>query len=518
MNNLTLRAKLIVLFVASALGIFVVAFVGARTVNALIQSYDEVTDSNLPIVEALDHLKFIGARLISSANETILDAQLALEETGEEAEATEVIEEYRQDFANYRSLVLERAPADIEFVNAIESAGNALVASAEQVLSLLAESAPIEDIAELREQLEADEESLLEALDNNLEVMHARLEQSELIARETSATAQQVLLIVGAAAFIVVSFVAFQIARTVLPGLAALTETAREIGKGNWSVRSQVNSEDELGQFGTVFNEMTTTMEQQIRETEAARDKAEQSDRVKSAFLASMSHELRTPLNSVINLTRFVVDGDTGDINEQQKELLTDVVGSGKHLLALINDVLDMSKIEAGSLNLFSEDHVQLKALIDSAAATARSLLVGKPVRLHTDIANDLPGVRADKQRILQVLLNVLSNACKFTDEGEIRIHARQDNGEVRISVTDTGAGIAAEDQALVFLPFQQTITGLRQGGGTGLGMPIAKNLIEAHGGRIWLESTLGQGTTFHITIPVQQADLHEVAEMSAVR
>lgn len=235
------------------------------------------------------------------------------------------------------------------------------------------------------------------------------------------------------------------------------------------------------------------------------------SDEVKSAFLASMSHELRTPLNAIINFTRFIVDGDTGPINTQQKDLLTDVLGSSQHLLALINDVLDMSKIEAGSLVLFIEDDVDLKALLNTSVATARSLLVGKPVRLHVDLPADLTPIRADRQRVLQVLLNIISNACKFTEEGDIRIRAQCDADEVIISVADTGPGIAPEDQTLVFEAFKQTTTGIRQGGGTGLGMPIAKSLVEVHGGRMWLESVLGQGATFSIALPVRSSSLTPV-------
>lgn len=247
----------------------------------------------------------------------------------------------------------------------------------------------------------------------------------------------------------------------------------------------------------------TDQLKQQVAITEESRKQAERSDKVKSAFLASMSHELRTPLNSIINFTRFVADGDMGPVNEQQSELLTQVVASSKHLLALINDVLDMSKIESGSLNLFIEEDVNIPATLNTGIATVQSFLLDKPIVLKTDIAEDLPLIRGDKQRIFQILLNILSNACKFTWEGEIHVRAYREKDEILISIADTGPGIAPEDQAMVFEPFKQTQTGLRQGGGTGLGMPIAKNLAEAHHGRIWLESVYGKGTTFYVALPV---------------
>lgn len=238
---------------------------------------------------------------------------------------------------------------------------------------------------------------------------------------------------------------------------------------------------------------------------------AELANSVKSAFLASMSHELRTPLNSVINFTKFVAKGTVGPVNDEQVEMLNEVIDSAKHLLTLINDVLDMSKIESGTLNLFVEENVDLNAIINTALSTGRSLIGDKPITLRSNVGEALPRIRGDRQRILQIMLNMMSNACKFTDEGEIMISARQQGNMVEISVQDTGPGIAEGDQADVFEPFKQTDTGLRQAGGTGLGMPISKNLAEAHGGRMWLESAPGNGATFYVALPVKSESLTPV-------
>jgi signal transduction histidine kinase len=221
-----------------------------------------------------------------------------------------------------------------------------------------------------------------------------------------------------------------------------------------------------------------------------------------------MSHELRTPLNAVINFTRFVVDGDMGEVNKEQAEILNEVVNSGRHLLSLINDVLDMSKIESGSLSLFVEEGVNVSALIDRAVSTGEGLLIGKPVRIVREVETDLPLMLGDRQRILQILLNIVSNACKFTEEGTITVRARRQDEEILIAVADTGVGIKPEDMPLVFDAFRQTGSGLRQAGGTGLGMPIARSLAEAHGGRIWLESTWNVGTTFYVALPVRSKTL----------
>ena len=257
--------------------------------------------------------------------------------------------------------------------------------------------------------------------------------------------------------------------------------------------------------------ELTATVDEFLRaqqETEQAKKEAERANSVKSAFLASMSHELRTPLNAVINFTRFVVEGDIGPVNEQQVELLKEVIGSAKHLQNLINDVLDMSKIESGSLTLFVEENVNLNGILKKVMTTGKALAADKPIQLELDAPVDLPVIRADQQRILQILLNMMSNACKFTDEGFIKVIVQCGPDEVVLAVEDTGVGIAPEDQAIVFQAFRQTESGLRQGGGTGLGMPISKSLAEAHGGRVWLESEPGKGSTFYLALPIKSETL----------
>lgn len=242
---------------------------------------------------------------------------------------------------------------------------------------------------------------------------------------------------------------------------------------------------------------------QLFEETKAAKEQAEKANTVKSAFLASMSHELRTPLNAIINFTKFVAKGTMGPVNEEQRETLEEVIDSGKHLLTLINDVLDMSKIGAGSLKLFVEPAVDLNSILKSAVATTNTLIADKPIELRTNIPEDLPTIVGDRQRIYQVLLNILSNAGKFTTDGHIELAAYSEDGYIFLSVEDTGPGIAPEDQSLVFESFKQTETGLRQGGGTGLGMPISRSLVEAHDGRLWLESEVGKGSTFYVALPI---------------
>ena len=232
-------------------------------------------------------------------------------------------------------------------------------------------------------------------------------------------------------------------------------------------------------------------------------------DKLKSQFLANMSHELRTPLNSIIGFSRVILKGIDGPINDLQEQDLNAIYNSGQHLLGLINDVLDLSKIEAGKMELTFEDDVNLPDMINSVLSTASGLIKDKPVELHKQIASDIPPVRADPIKIRQVLLNLLSNAAKFTEQGSITVQAdlkeeTQGRQEVLISVIDTGPGINQEDQGKLFQPFSQVDGSLtRKSGGTGLGLSICRHLIEMHGGQIGLESTPGEGARFYFSIPV---------------
>ena len=224
----------------------------------------------------------------------------------------------------------------------------------------------------------------------------------------------------------------------------------------------------------------------------------------KSQFLANMSHELRTPLNAILGYTELVLDGIYGEPPAKMGEVLTRVHSNGRHLLSLINDVLDLSKIEAGQLTLSLSDY-SIQDMVQSVATIVEPLAAAKKLALEIAIAPDLPPGRGDERRLSQVLLNLVGNAVKFTDSGKVAVEASAADGSFTLAVSDTGPGIAEGEEKRIFEEFQQVdSSATKQKGGTGLGLAIAKRIVEMHGGRISVQSKLGVGSTFSFTIPVR--------------
>jgi signal transduction histidine kinase len=229
----------------------------------------------------------------------------------------------------------------------------------------------------------------------------------------------------------------------------------------------------------------------------------EEASQHKSQFLANMSHELRTPLNAILGYTELMADGAYGEPSEKMLGILKRLESNGKHLLGLINDVLDLSKIEAGQLVLELSDYC-IQDIAQTVRSTLEPLAADKKLCFKVEVAPQLPPGRGDGRRLTQVLINLVGNAIKFTDTGEVAIKAEAHNGSFHVSVRDTGPGISSADQARLFQEFQQADNAItRKKGGTGLGLAISKRIIEMHGGRIWVESQPGQGSTFAFTLPV---------------
>jgi len=270
-----------------------------------------------------------------------------------------------------------------------------------------------------------------------------------------------------------------------------------ELAAGNFSRHVEVSNRDELGALAANLNRMSDELGRLYRELETA-------SRHKSEFLANMSHELRTPLNAVIGFSEVLKERLFGELNEKQADYVNDIHVSGKHLLSLINDILDLSKIEAGRMELELAEF-SLPAMLETAITLVRERASRHAIALSLEVDPRLGAYNGDERKLKQAMLNLLSNAVKFTpDSGSVRVAGRLNGGSIEVSVADSGIGIAPEDQALVFEEFRQVGNDrVRQAEGTGLGLALAKRFVELHGGTIRLDSALGRGSTFTLVLPI---------------
>jgi two-component system, NtrC family, sensor kinase len=316
-------------------------------------------------------------------------------------------------------------------------------------------------------------------------------------------------------ALLIAAFVAAAVALSILLArrlvrpIKRLQVAAEAIGAGAYDERIELDRKDELGALAAAFNtmaehvqELITGLERRVTERTRALEVA---SKHKSDFLANMSHELRTPLNAIVGFSQVLKEKLFGPVNDKQEEYLDDILTSADHLLELINDILDLSKVEAGQVEL-EVGLFSLREALERGVVMVRERATknGVQLQLALDPAVDL--VEGDERRIRQVVFNLLSNAVKFTPKGgQVEVSTARENGEVRITVSDTGPGIAPADQGRIFEEFQQARSGNgERPEGTGLGLALSRSLVELHGGRIWVESEPGKGSTFTFTIPVE--------------
>lgn len=274
-------------------------------------------------------------------------------------------------------------------------------------------------------------------------------------------------------------------------------------GEWRWLLWSAVGYPEESLIYAAARD--ITERKQMEEDLKKATDKALEADRLKSAFLASMSHELRTPLNSIIGFTGALLRGYVGPIEPEQEKLLKMVAESSHHLLALINDVLDISKIEADQIKI-SKNLFSFPQTVEKTAKAMREAAKAKGLSLSVSVAPEIEAIHSDLRRVEQILLNLVNNAIKFTDQGEIKIIATRDLNYIETKIIDTGIGIKPDDLDKLFKPFVQVDTGLdRIYEGTGLGLSICKKLVNLLGGEIWVESKWGSGSTFTFTLPIKE-------------
>jgi signal transduction histidine kinase len=287
----------------------------------------------------------------------------------------------------------------------------------------------------------------------------------------------------------------FAISWSIIDAVSAMDAGLAQIASGDFSRRVAIPNRDELGALAANLNRMNDELGRLYRELETA-------SQHKSEFLANMSHELRTPLNAIIGFSEVLDDRMFGELNDKQAEYVRVILTSGRHLLSLINDILDLSKVEAGRMEL-DLGTFNLRTALENALTLVRERAMRHGLTLDLAIDETLEDIVADERKFKQVLLNLLSNAVKFTPEGgRIDVRAVPANGTVEVSVTDTGVGIAPEDREAIFEEFRQVGQTERKREGTGLGLALARKFVELHGGRLWVKSEVGRGSTFTFTIP----------------
>ena len=304
---------------------------------------------------------------------------------------------------------------------------------------------------------------------------------------------------VAAGAIVLALLLGFVLSWSMIGPIQRIDSRLAAIASGDFSGHVDVDNRDELGALAANVNRMNDELDRLYGELETT-------SRHKSEFLANMSHELRTPLNSIIGFSQVLRERMFGEVNAKQEEYLDDIISSGHHLLSLINDVLDLSKVESGQVELEIEPF-SLRDALERGLVTVRERATEDGVHVAFTADPEVDMVEGDERRVRQVIFNLLSNAVKFTPPGgAVDVRATHVNGEVRVSVADTGPGIALADHDRIFEEFQQTEAGVELHEGTGLGLALSKRLVELHGGRIWVVSELGKGSTFVFTLPARSS------------
>ena len=315
--------------------------------------------------------------------------------------------------------------------------------------------------------------------------------------RQTYARSQMLVAAVALASFVLTLVLGHAISRSVIEPVRIIHDGLNRIAAGDFTRRIEVPNRDELGELAAHVNSTCEELQQLYRSLEEA-------SRHKSQFLANMSHELRTPLNAILGFSELLLDGIYGDPPDKMRSPVERIQRNGRHLLGLINDVLDLSKIEAGQLRLSLADY-SVEELVSGVYTSVESLAAEKKLGLRVAVPTGLPPARGDERRLAQALFNLVGNAIKFTDAGEIRIEVEAKGDFYKFSVQDTGPGIDEADQTKIFEEFQQVDNSItKTKGGSGLGLAIVKRIVGMHGGRIWIESRLGHGATFSFLVPAR--------------
>ncbi len=481
-----IQFKLLAAFLAIATLLIIVGAVGLQVLNGVNQRTEELIKLQRKIEayrqvqhDTTSQLYSVSSALLLADEQTMASTLRQLNQFGYDVDRlefvakdeAELIEQFRRDYNRFIDIV----------TRVIELIRGGRTAEARQMQ--LQEATPLADGLE----------RLTNQLVNKAEAdMVAGIEAST----EAYGTAQWIVIAFALGSIVLALGLGYSISWSMVGPVKEIEARLSEVAAGAFTRRINVANRDELGVLAANVNRMCEELGTLYQQLELA-------SKHKSQFLANMSHELRTPLNAILGYTELILDNIYGDTPEKMRGVLKRIESNGKHLLGLINDVLDLSKIEAGQLALSLADY-SLKNVVDTVYVAVEPLAAQKKLRFEAQASLDLPVGHGDEHRLRQVLLNLVGNAIKFTDSGEVLIKAAVANGSFSVAVSDTGPGISQSDQAKLFQEFQQADNSVTlKKGGTGLGLAISKRIVEMHGGTISLVSVPGQGSTFSFTFPV---------------
>ena len=533
-------------------------------VDRIDHDFDVLHHEFSAVTEELNNLRVASVRIVSSANQFAFLASVTSEltddgnsQTDEMKELNDGIAAFNDAFARY-SRAAEDSP-NVEALNlkAVGAAGSALINESRHLADRAALSGTHFEQLDSSDRLEKLEHSLRQIITHTKANAHAAFEVRRHELGKMTGTISKLSWVGSVVLAAVLLVFGNLVTKTITQPLGALVYAAERLKQGDFAARVDVKSNDEIGELSKTFNQMgdaleahvntraesETELKQQIaerlqveaalkelnknleklvetrtetiRQSESAlvkeKERAETASQAKSEFLANMSHELRTLLNAIIGYSEIMFEDAEDEGAEERAADLQKIQRSGRHLLGLINDILDISKIEAGKIDLHMAP-VDLPSLIADVKSTATPLIERNGNRLKIAVPDNLGTIDCDDQRLRQILLNLLSNAAKFTEDGAIGIVVERDgDGWVRFAVRDNGIGMSAEQVARIFEPFSQTDSTIsKRYGGTGLGLAISQRFVEMLGGRLTIDSELGAGSCFTVWIPDEEIALHD--------
>lgn len=423
---------------------------------------------------------------------TVTSAMFATDERTLDA-AKRQLNHSAYDFDHARFVGSEDAPG----LAAIQASYEELIEAGIHVIDLIR----LGKLQQARDYQEKQAIPLADRLERETNALVNKAEADMVTIAEISSrghvTSQVVVFGVALGGVLFALILGYSISSSIVGPVKQMNRRFQEIAHENFTSHLEIPNQDELGNLANALNDMSTELGRLYREIQAA-------SRHKSEFLANMSHELRTPLNAIIGFSQVLDERVFGELNEKQAEYINDIHESGAHLLSLINDILDLSKVEAGRMELELKKF-DVRVALDNALILVKERSLRHGIALEVDLDSSLGTIVADERKFKQILLNLLTNAIKFTPQGgTITVNASGDENRLNIAISDTGVGISADDQKMIFEEFRQVSEKDGQAReGTGLGLTLTKKFVEMHGGDISLESTLGKGSSFRFFLPL---------------